>query len=609
MYQVTRAFDDPSCLAENFLVQKSRPFLAPRLKLISLQPDLSARHKYGITELLSKLGGQVKGAEADSLLNVAKASALAYIAAKEGLVARKDALGDLLAETYGDFKAMSKKERKEIWDALDADPRVEAFMVNPGAQGYRLRQTPQAPQTKAESLSSSLNEVNYIAAAYIAAQDGQVNGAEAGSFMNVAKARAVAFIAAQEGQVAHKAALGDLLVATYGDFKAMSKQERKEIWDALDADPRVEAFMIEPCLKASRLVGTKLTSPKASLEVSQKANLEVSLEASLNELKEAVVAYLATQEGQVASRADIATRLQNHRNNTSSKGASGKPSEVPEVPEHGCEDVLEFQALDLADIDSGDSEEAVESDESDKPDEPKESKELNEPKGSKDPKEPKVSEEAVESDEPHMPDKPKSKEPKESKELKESKEPKEPKESESSETVLEYQMTMLQAPSTSRELKILPPGSLAAQDPFADAETGSASDSMDDDVESLLSVMPVRLQDAIRPHSQGLLPLMEVAVDDGRDVVLTFVDGTQLVLNGVQVPMSEAMECLLKAKYGSSEQMRKTGLWEGFMSRAQRGGFNGQSQEEPSQAQSDPTRADPFSSDGRMGVAGTLHRQ
>eukprot|EP00798_Chlamydomonas_sp_ICE-L_P011092 gene11092-18706_t len=551
-------------------------------------------------------------------------------------------------------------------------------------------------------------------------QDGvQVKGAEADSPPDGALASAVACIAAREGQVAHVASLGKHLDAVCMNSNKMYKKERNKIFDALDADPRVEAFEIKPSYKAYRLAGTKTASQKAT----QKAALEVSLEASLNELKEVVVAYLATQQGQVASRADIQMHLHNHHekllkgseqnirvkqvwnaleaddrvemfqpqpdkkdkscrlltntsgNNTSGKCVSSKPTEVLEVPGFGCEDVMEVQVLGLKDSDSGDSEEAVESNEPDKPDEPKETREINEPKGSeeevesdepdkpdepkeskepteseeavesnepdtpdetkkskglndskasKEPKDPSESEEAVESDEPDTPDK-----PKESKELKESKGPKEATEPESSEAVLEYQMTMLQAPSNSRELKPLPPGSLAAQDLSADAEPGSDSDAMDDDVESLLSVMPVSFQDAIRPHSQGPLPLMDVAVDDGRDVVLSFVDGTQLVLNGVQVPMSEAMECLLeakygsstywvpmneamecllKAKYGSSKQWRKTGLWEGFMSRAQRGGFNGPSQEETSQAQSDPTRADPFSSDGRMGVAGTLHR-
>eukprot|EP00798_Chlamydomonas_sp_ICE-L_P003319 gene3319-13348_t len=105
---------------------------------------------------------------------------------------------------------------------------------------------------------------------------------------------------------------------------------------------------------------------------------------------------------------------------------------------------------------------------------------------------------------------------------------------------------------------------------------------------------------------------MEVAVDEGRDVVLRFVDGTRKVLDGVQVPLSTAMECLVKTKNGSSSKGRNAGLW-GIFSRGQGGGNRGAPQEEPSQLPSDnqpvdPAKAWPFSSDGRMGVTGTLHR-
>eukprot|EP00798_Chlamydomonas_sp_ICE-L_P003317 gene3317-13345_t len=166
--------------------------------------------------------------------------------------------------------------------------------------------------------------------------------------------------------------------------------------------------------------------------------------------------------------------------------------------------------------------------------------------------------------------------------------------------------------SSMRELRPLPPANFSEQDGLSDGDTVSVSETTDDDVETVLAVMPTRLQEAVRPHSQGPTPLMEVAVDEERDVVLRFVDGTRLVLDGVQIPMSKAMECLVKTKNGSSSKGRNAGLW-GFFSRGKGGGNRGAPQEEPSQLPSDnqpvdPAKAWPFSSDGRMGVTGTLHR-
>eukprot|EP00798_Chlamydomonas_sp_ICE-L_P023156 gene23156-30362_t len=170
----------------------------------------------------------------------------------------------------------------------------------------------------------------------------------------------------------------------------------------------------------------------------------------------------------------------------------------------------------------------------------------------------------------------------------------------------EYEMSMC-----SRALKpIFFADNLSAGNESEDRITVSGDDG---DLETLLAVMPARLQDAVWPHSQGPSPLMEVAVDEGRGVVLRFVDGTRLVLDGVQVSISEAMECLMEKKHGSSRQERQhVGARMETRARAQGGGSRGEAEEEPSRLPFDqpvgPTLSDPFSSDGRMGVAGTLHR-
>eukprot|EP00798_Chlamydomonas_sp_ICE-L_P011094 gene11094-18709_t len=337
------------------------------------------------------------------------------------------------------------------------------------------------------------------------------------------------------------------------------------------------------------------------------ADSDASSDYDATELTDIVVAYIAAQEGQVASSSDVGIYLHTYyehlltaMGHTSSnkryrKALQADPRFKVLMPKQGCVEYrykLVKRMSDSNTPDKGTSDKLS--------GESKASKEFALEK-SGDSEESDEPDESDESDKPYEP--------------KESKEPK-PKEPMSSEAVLEYEMTMLQALSTSRELKPLPPGSLAAQDAPADAAAGSDSDAMDDDVESLLSVMPARLQKVIRLHSHGPNPLMEVAVDDGRDVVLRFVDGSRLVLNGVQVPISEAMACLMKARDGSSKQEKETGFWDvwnaEFWFGPQRGESREAPQEEPFQASAnqpmDRTRANPFSSDGRMGVAGTLHR-
>ncbi|KAG1653859.1 hypothetical protein FOA52_007563 [Chlamydomonas sp. UWO 241] len=171
-------------------------------------------------------------------------------------------------------------------------------------------------------------------------------------------------------------------------------------------------------------------------------------------------------------------------------------------------------------------------------------------------------------------------------------------------------------------LSLLPPGDELMEGGTAEAAVaggafmgsgGGGGDSGDDCVDSMLQMLPQRIHEPLRAYVAELAraegpdvawrQLIEIAIDEGRDIGLRFRSGRRCSVPGLQVPIVEAIATLQAVKQRSEAE----------------GGLSTQAPElHPSNyggvregdasGRSAGADAALFTSDGRLGLPGTLHR-
>ncbi|KAG1668902.1 hypothetical protein FOA52_016071 [Chlamydomonas sp. UWO 241] len=143
---------------------------------------------------------------------------------------------------------------------------------------------------------------------------------------------------------------------------------------------------------------------------------------------------------------------------------------------------------------------------------------------------------------------------------------------------------------------------------------GDGDDSGDDDdvVDSMLLALPSRIREQLRAYvaerardgpGMAWRQLVEIAIDEGRDILLRFRSGRRYSVPGLQVPTEEAIATLKAVKQrseaGGRQPAQAPELYPSY-----HGGVSG----EGALGWSPGAEAALFTSDGRLGLPGTLHR-
>eukprot|EP00798_Chlamydomonas_sp_ICE-L_P003318 gene3318-13347_t len=441
-------------------------------------------------------------------LNELKERVLAYLVTQKGQSADACVIGTHLSSKCLHLFNKTGPRHHKLWEALDADPRLKMYHVNLATKAYRLvtRVSDKSTSNKQERLEKSKGTVD----AHLAAQKSEVAAAssrlvtgeadngtsEERATLNEIKDRVEVYLAAQAGQCAEDNSIGSFLITDYGHLLSglTSEGKNQKLWGALDADPRFQMFH-EENTKAYRLVTHVPDNGKSDKHV------------RLEKAKGIVGTHLATQRSEVAAASSrLVTGVPD--NCTPDKQGS-----IKKIKDNGAPDkqgsLKKIKDIAAAYLAAQVSEEAT-------------AASLGEHLCKKyghlltaignnhDNKKNNLStDEEAEGYEESTPafaypyrmamDE-------------------EREEDEGSTSVHQFEMTMPHGgggggQSSIRELRPLPLVNLSEQDGLAYGNAGSGTATTDDDVETILAVMPTRLQEALRPHSQGPKLLMEVAED------------------------------------------------------------------------------------------------